>query len=65
MAGSVDKVLWKDWKTARNLLREWRDEKYRRSNDVVDLGKRLLKDHSSKLGDEGNVCGTDRCLWLD
>lgn len=47
-------LVWKDWRTSRDQLKEWREESYRRSEEVVALGRRLLKDYSSALGDEGD-----------
>ena len=57
-------LVWKDWRTARDQLKEWREESYRRSKEVVELGRRLLKDYSSALGDEGDTeqANTDRSL---
>ena len=53
-------LVWKDWRTARDQLKEWREESYRRSEEVVELGRRLLKDYPSALGDEGDAEQTNR-----
>ena len=50
---ATSKVIWKDWRTVRDQLREWREDNLRRSKETVELGERLLKEYSSKLGDEG------------
>ena len=55
MAASRGRLVWKDWRTARDQLKEWREESYRRSEEVVELGRRLLKEYSSALGDEGDT----------
>jgi len=41
-----------NWQDARDLLKRWRDENQRRSEDVVDLWIAFLGDNASKLGDE-------------
>lgn len=46
-------AVWSGWKAARDALRQWREESYRKSDRVVDLGRRLLEGYASKLGDEG------------
>ncbi|CAK8697454.1 ER membrane protein complex subunit 2-like [Clavelina lepadiformis] len=43
------------WEEARDKLRELRDSNVRDGESVVDLGERLVRKYSSKLGDE---------LWL-
>jgi len=49
-------IPFSDWKSARDTLRKWREEKKRKSADVLNLGSVLLADHSGKLGDEGKTC---------
>lgn len=36
----------------RDKLRKWRDENYRNSEQIVDVGEELINEHSSKLGDD-------------
>uniref|UniRef100_A0A3B3SQV0 ER membrane protein complex subunit 2 n=1 Tax=Paramormyrops kingsleyae TaxID=1676925 RepID=A0A3B3SQV0_9TELE len=36
----------------RDKLRKWRDENYRNSEQIVDVGEELLNEHASKLGDD-------------
>ena len=43
------------WEEACSTLREWRDSNVRKSEEVVELGERLVRKNSSKLKDE---------LWL-
>ena len=43
------------WEDASTMLREWRDGNARRSEEVVEVGERLVRKYSSKLKDE---------LWL-
>lgn len=44
-----------DLEVARMKMKKWRDEGYRNSDEIVDLGECLIYDYASKLGDE---------LWL-
>ena len=44
-----------NWDEARDTLRKWRDANSRNSEEVVELGERLIRKYASKLGDE---------LWL-
>ena len=44
---------WKGWRSASASLREWRGTGEKRSDLVLQLGARLLKDHASRLGSEG------------
>lgn len=44
---------WKGWRSASASLREWHGAGEKRSDVVLQLGSRLLKDHSSCLGAEG------------
>ena len=52
-------AIWSGWKAARDTLRQWREESCRKSDRVVDLGRRLLDGYASKLGDEGR-CASSR-----
>uniref|UniRef100_A0A672LMA1 ER membrane protein complex subunit 2 n=1 Tax=Sinocyclocheilus grahami TaxID=75366 RepID=A0A672LMA1_SINGR len=36
----------------RDKLRKWREENYRNSEQIVDVGEELLNEHASKLGDD-------------
>ena len=49
---SNSNIPFTDWRSARDNLRKWREEKKRRSFDVLHLGSVLLADHGRKLGDE-------------
>lgn len=53
-------VVWSGWRDARNTLRRWREENSRKSDLVVELGLPLLKNHSSALGDEGEMRSDNR-----
>ena len=44
-----------DWKTARNILRDLRENGGRESEKVIFLGTELLDNYGSKLGDEGTL----------
>lgn len=44
-----------DLEVAQLKMKKWRDEGYRNSDEIVDLGECLLFDYANKLGDE---------LWL-
>nr|SVE84484.1 EOG090X0CGE [Daphnia pulex] len=44
---------YKHWEDVRDLLRNWREENCRQSEDVVDLWNEVLANHFGKLGDEG------------
>lgn len=50
-----EKNTFTDWKTARNILRDLRDNGGRESEKVVFLGTELLDNYGSKLGDEGTL----------
>lgn len=56
---------WKDWRSASASLREWRGAGEKRSDVVLQLGSRLLKNHSSCLGPEGrsHVLCTRTRVW--
>ncbi|XP_041046407.1 ER membrane protein complex subunit 2 isoform X4 [Carcharodon carcharias] len=36
----------------RDKLRKWRDENYRNSEQIVEVGEELINDYASKLGDD-------------
>jgi len=36
----------------RDKLRKWREENYRNSEQIVDVGEELINEHASKLGDD-------------
>uniref|UniRef100_A0A4W3IM16 ER membrane protein complex subunit 2 n=1 Tax=Callorhinchus milii TaxID=7868 RepID=A0A4W3IM16_CALMI len=42
------KVLW----NMRDKLRKWREENYRNSEQIVEVGEELINDYASKLGDD-------------
>ena len=42
-----------DWMSARDTLRDIREEGLRESHKVAVLGKQLVEKYASKLGDEG------------
>lgn len=41
------------WVEARDTLRNWREEDFRKSSRIVQLGRHLLKEKRSQLGGEG------------
>ena len=43
---------WKGWRSASASLRQWRGAGEKRSDLVLQLGARMLRDHSSALGPE-------------
>lgn len=49
---SNSNIPFTDWRSARDNLRKWREEKKRRSFDVLYLGSVLVAEHGRKLGDE-------------
>ena len=49
MASSEEVV---DVEVARRKMKEWREEGYRNSDEVVEFGECLLLEHGNKLGDE-------------
>lgn len=61
----VRQCEWKDWRSASASLREWRGAGEKRSDLVLQLGSRLLRDHSSSLGAEGRsrVLCTRARVW--
>ncbi|MGH0136195.1 UNVERIFIED_CONTAM: hypothetical protein FKN15_060060 [Acipenser sinensis] len=36
----------------RDKLRKWREENYRNSEQIVEVGEELIQEHASKLGDD-------------
>ena len=46
---------FKDWRFALESLKKWRERDERKSDQVLELGSKLIDRYSSKLGDEGNV----------
>ncbi|XP_059829326.1 ER membrane protein complex subunit 2 isoform X2 [Hypanus sabinus] len=40
------------WEEMRDKLRKWRDENYRNSEQIADVGEELINDYASKLGDD-------------
>ena len=50
-----ERNTFRDWKTARDILRDLRDNGARESEKVVFLGTELLDNYGSKLGDEGTL----------
>lgn len=51
-----------DLDTIQRKMKKWRDEGYRNSEEIADLGENLLKDYSSKLGDETWVLLEQVCI---
>lgn len=49
----VQRCEWRGWHSACASLREWRGAGEKRSDMVLQLGSRLLKDYSYRLGAEG------------
>ena len=46
---------FKDWRSALESLKQWRERDERKSDQVLELGSKLIDHYSSKLGDESNV----------
>nr|SVE75359.1 EOG090X0CGE [Daphnia dolichocephala] len=46
-------MQYKHWEDVRDLLRNWREENCRQSEEVVDLWTEVLATNFGKLGDEG------------
>nr|CAG4648206.1 EOG090X0CGE [Moina brachiata]SVE93234.1 EOG090X0CGE [Moina brachiata] len=44
---------YRNWEDVRDLLRNWREENCRQSEDIVDLWQNVLSNYLGKLGDEG------------
>ena len=51
-----------DLDTIQRKMKKWRDQGYRNSEEIADLGENLLKDYSSKLGDETWVLLEQVCI---
>lgn len=52
MSSNIDEMSWSD---ARNLLRKWRDDNERKSEDVMQLWDGVLFSKQSKLGNERHL----------
>ena len=51
-----------DFEVARMKMKKWRDEGYRNSDEIVDLGECLLYEYANKLGDELWVLYEQVCI---
>ena len=51
-----------DLEVARLKMKKWRDEGFRNSDEIVDLGECLLFDYANKLGDELWVLYEQVCI---
>jgi len=51
-----------DLEVARMKMKKWRDEGYRNSDEIVDLGECLIYEYANKLGDELWVLYEQVCL---
>ncbi|XP_064250809.1 ER membrane protein complex subunit 2 isoform X2 [Anomalospiza imberbis] len=40
------------WEDMRDKMRKWREENYRNSEQIVDVGEELINEYASKLGDD-------------
>uniref|UniRef100_A0A8C4E197 ER membrane protein complex subunit 2 n=1 Tax=Dicentrarchus labrax TaxID=13489 RepID=A0A8C4E197_DICLA len=49
---SVSEMYDVGWEEMRDKLRKWREDNYRNSEQIVDVGEELISEHSSKLGDD-------------
>uniref|UniRef100_A0AAR2JM81 ER membrane protein complex subunit 2 n=1 Tax=Pygocentrus nattereri TaxID=42514 RepID=A0AAR2JM81_PYGNA len=49
---SVSELYDVTWEEMRDKLRKWREENYRNSEQIVDVGEELINEHASKLGDD-------------
>ncbi|KAL2084627.1 hypothetical protein ACEWY4_020145 [Coilia grayii] len=49
---SVSELYDVTWEDMRDKLRKWREENYRNSEQIVDVGEELINEHASKLGDD-------------
>lgn len=45
----------------RDKLRKWREDNFRNSEQIVDVGEELISEHSSKLGDDSKCI---ICIWI-
>ncbi len=53
-----------NWIEARDTLRQWRDEKSRKSSKIVELGSFLLENRKQDLGNEGKLACLSLCLAI-
>lgn len=51
-----------DFEIARRKMKKWRDEGYRNSDEIVDLGECLIYEYANKLGDELWVLYEQVCI---
>ncbi|XP_057317509.1 ER membrane protein complex subunit 2-like [Hydractinia symbiolongicarpus] len=51
-----------DFEVARRKMKKWRDEGYRNSDEIVDLGECLIYEYANKLGDELWVLYEQVCI---
>uniref|UniRef100_A0A4W4GCB9 ER membrane protein complex subunit 2 n=1 Tax=Electrophorus electricus TaxID=8005 RepID=A0A4W4GCB9_ELEEL len=49
---SISELYDVTWEEMRDKLRKWREENYRNSEQIVDVGEELISEHASKLGDD-------------
>ncbi|KAK1172628.1 ER membrane protein complex subunit 2 [Acipenser oxyrinchus oxyrinchus] len=49
---SVSDMYDVTWEEMRDKLRKWREENYRNSEQIVEVGEELIQEHASKLGDD-------------
>ncbi|XP_073703862.1 ER membrane protein complex subunit 2 [Garra rufa] len=49
---SISELYDVTWEEMRDKLRKWREENYRNSEQIVDVGEELINEHASKLGDD-------------
>uniref|UniRef100_A0A672NRY9 ER membrane protein complex subunit 2 n=1 Tax=Sinocyclocheilus grahami TaxID=75366 RepID=A0A672NRY9_SINGR len=49
---SISELYDVSWEEMRDKLRKWREENYRNSEQIVDVGEELINEHASKLGDD-------------
>ncbi|XP_061461146.1 ER membrane protein complex subunit 2 isoform X3 [Rhineura floridana] len=40
------------WEEMRDKMRKWREENYRNSEQIVDVGEELINEYAAKLGDD-------------
>uniref|UniRef100_A0A8C6WIH3 ER membrane protein complex subunit 2 n=1 Tax=Neogobius melanostomus TaxID=47308 RepID=A0A8C6WIH3_9GOBI len=49
---SVSEMYDVGWEEMRDKLRKWREDNFRNSEQIVDVGEELICEHASKLGDD-------------
>ncbi|XP_066572058.1 ER membrane protein complex subunit 2 isoform X2 [Amia ocellicauda] len=49
---SVSELYDVTWEVMRDKLRKWREENFRNSEQIVEVGEELIHEHASKLGDD-------------